>query len=178
MRKRGPAELLVERVRVEGHQEPAAQSLQLRMILQPRNHRLGQSLSAMLFEHIDIGEVGKSGTVHHDASQANLLLLPAHRNAQAVRDRPLDRLNWNVRRPIAARQISMRRRDIDPGRIAHQLVAFLHHRHPRTPFTTRASAGTSRRKLSWPYGALSSTKLTGAATALSAWTTARDSAVG
>ena len=50
--------------------------------------------------------------------------------------------------------------------------------HSRKPFTTRSSAGTSSRKLSWPKGAESSTKLTGAPAALSAWTTWRLSAVG
>ncbi len=50
--------------------------------------------------------------------------------------------------------------------------------HSRKPFTTRSSAGTSSRKLSCPNGADSSTKLTGAPAALSAWTTCRLSAVG
>ena len=49
---------------------------------------------------------------------------------------------------------------------------------PSAPATSRSSAGTSRRKLSWPKGADSSTKLAAAPTLCSAWTTRRDSAVG
>ena len=66
---------------------------------------------------------------------------------------------------------AMRHKAGDLGKIGAQA-------HPTNPFTTRSSAGTSSRKLSCPNGADSSTKLTGAATALSAWTMLRLSAVG
>ena len=104
----------VERMGIAGEQHEAAQALQVGMGEQGLDHPIGEPLAAMHFEHVDIAQVGEGGAVGDDAGETDLPHpVSPQRDAQRVRDGPLDGRQRDAFAPLGGAQEGMRRRGID-----------------------------------------------------------------
>src|SRR5690348_14464750 len=83
-----------------------------------------QSLAAMLFQNIDISEIGKRRSIGNHSSEASLIaLLIEEPKAQCSGDSLLHDRSRNSRRPIGTRQISMNRGYIESRLVSRDGVA-------------------------------------------------------
>ena len=137
-------------------------------------------LAAMLLEHVDVGEIGEGRMVGDHAREADLLGRPCRTATQSESAIARSTVSQrDARRPVAARQIGMRGDRVDARRIVDQLVAGGSALTARKPVDHPVERGHVEQEAVVAEAAPdSSTKLTGAPAALSAWTIARDSAVG
>jgi hypothetical protein len=118
VRRSGETELRVQAMRVSRREEPAPEALQLRMFEDASNQPCAQTASAVIAEHEDIGEIGEHRPVGHHAGETGLRAVwSIQPERQGVRDRPLEDVPGNPRRPICRRQELVQDVEIQLARI-------------------------------------------------------------
>src|SRR4030095_9279675 len=101
--QRRKSELLVQRVCVRGCQQPAPQTLQLRMADNRLHQPLRQAMPAELFENKHIADPAKRSPIGRNPRKTRLAKswpLPIDSKTQRVLDRPSNHLERNALGPI------------------------------------------------------------------------------
>lgn len=107
---------------VASHQHEAAEFLQVGMLRDPLHHPMRQPSSTVLFNNVDIGQVGKRGFVGNDSSKRDLLSINLDTEAKGVLGGGPDNLKRNLGRPVRPRQIRMDGNQIHVLRSLNNLI--------------------------------------------------------
>src|SRR5690606_32944080 len=111
------AELAVKSMRVARREYPPPQTLQLRVTGHAGHQPLGKPSPAVLRQYEYIAQIGDGRVVGNDAGKSDLPITLQQREAQGVRQRPLDRGRGNSLGPIRRCQKFRNQGPVDPGRI-------------------------------------------------------------
>src|SRR6187551_1796042 len=116
--ERSEPELLVEAVRISSREDPAPQSLQVRMADHTFHEPLGEPSAAELRQDEHVAHVGDRRTIRYDAGETDLSLAVENGEAERALERLGDGGRRNSLRPVGRRQELGDHRKIELGRIA------------------------------------------------------------